>query len=220
MSTRFCCILLAFCLNTSLYGQTSLDENIEDNFTVGQYLYQEASYDIDPNTAYQYALHYLQIAADYGKVEAQNYVGVSYLNGVGYMQDTQKAILWFKKAVEKGNADAMENLAVAYYENGKPTAESLIWMKKAVESGNVSAMNKLGLIYYLGNGVSPNQEEGIRWLTKAAELGQENAMMNLAGIFYRMGGEDNRTKSIQYLHLAAAKGNVMAISRLKELGVE
>ncbi|MBE8714890.1 tetratricopeptide repeat protein [Sphingobacterium hungaricum] len=220
MNTRLFCLLFAFCLNTSLYGQSSADETIEDNFTVGEYLYQEASYDIDPNTAYQHALSYLQIAADYGKVEAQNYVGISYLNGIGYVQDTQKAIDWFKKAVEQDNADAMENLAVAYYRDGQPTAESMIWMKRAVEKGSTSAMNKLGLIYYLGNAVPVNQEEGLRWLTKAAELGQENAMINLAGIYYRMGGDANRAKSIEYFKLAAAKGNPMAINRLKELGVE
>ena len=48
-----------------------------------------------------------QIAAEQGNATAQYNLGVCYYNGQGVAQDNKKAVYWFTKSAEQGNADAI-----------------------------------------------------------------------------------------------------------------
>jgi len=48
--------------------------------------------------------------ADAGNAKAQNYLGLLYDNGYGVPRDDARAVAWYRKAAEQGNAAAQYNL--------------------------------------------------------------------------------------------------------------
>src|SRR5690606_40942624 len=73
-----------------------------------------------------------------------------YKNGNGVAKDYKKAVEWYQKAAEKGNADAQFNLGVMY-KNGNGVAKdykkAVEWYQKAAEKGNANAQFNLGVMY-------------------------------------------------------------------------
>lgn len=70
----------------------------------------------------------------------------------GTPKDYQKALKWYKKAAEQGDAGAQFNLAVMYYYGeGTPQnySQALKWYNKAADKGLVEAQHNLALMYYL-----------------------------------------------------------------------
>ena len=56
------------------------------------------------------------IAGNLGNADAMVSVGIAYRGGVGIEKDSEKAIFWFSKAAEMGNADAIICLNEVYHE--------------------------------------------------------------------------------------------------------
>ena len=86
---------------------------------------------------------------------AQFNVGVMYANGEGVSQSDAKAIKWYRKGAQQGNADAQMHLGVMYANGqGVPEndAEAVKWYRKAADQGDAYAQNNLGVRYYLGEG--------------------------------------------------------------------
>lgn len=52
------------------------------------------------------AVSYFQKAAAVGWVPAENYMGICYALGQGVARDKDKALEWFQKAIDAGDADA------------------------------------------------------------------------------------------------------------------
>jgi len=72
-----------------------------------------------------------------------------YEEGLGVPQDYSKALYWFKKAAERGNAGGENNLGVMYGEGlGVPQdySKAIYWTKKAAEQGYAQA--KANLEYF------------------------------------------------------------------------
>jgi TPR repeat protein len=69
-----------------------------------------------------------------------------YANGEGVPKDAAKAVEWYRKAAEQGNAHAQFNLA-RMYDVGegvpKDTAKAVEWHRKAAEQGHEDARRKL-----------------------------------------------------------------------------
>ena len=57
--------------------------------------------------------------AEAGDVFSQNYLGLIYASGTDVPKDYTKAMVWFRKAAEQGDADAMESLARLYGNSDK-----------------------------------------------------------------------------------------------------
>jgi hypothetical protein len=78
-----------------------------------------------------------------GYARAQSNVGVFYQNG-RLKKDDSKAVDWYLKAAEQGNAVAQYNLAVCY-ERGEGTepdeAMAAQWYRKAADQGHAGAMS-------------------------------------------------------------------------------
>eukprot|EP00808_Paulinella_micropora_P009559 g76512.t1 len=70
----------------------------------------------------------------------------SYKAGQGMQKDFKKAVEWYTKAAEAGNAPAQRYLGVCY-ENGqgvqKDRNKAVEWYKKAAENGNKKAIARL-----------------------------------------------------------------------------
>jgi len=120
---------------------------------------------------------------------AQYLMGRMYYYGRGVTQDYKKAVEWFTKAAEQGNAKGQNNLGVLY-ENGKGVtkdkAKAVEWYTKSAEQGYATGQNHLGAMYRKGYGVTTDDKKAFEWYTKSAEQGYAGGQSNL-GVMYRIG---------------------------------
>lgn len=105
------------------------------------------------------------------------------------------AFYWFRKAAEKGNATAQNELGVMY-RIGQGVQQnyqkSLEWTKKAADQGNADALFNLSIMYDRGNGVKQDFRESLIFLYKAAERGSLKA-----DIFLPEYGDSENTKWVR-----------------------
>ena len=84
-------------------------------------------------------------AAETGDRWAQFQLAYGFDKGIHYEQNNERAVYWYTKAVEQGDASAMCNLSVMY----------LQLMEKAAESDNMTAVGNLAYDYYFGDAPCP-----------------------------------------------------------------
>ena len=116
-----------------------------------------------------------------------------YNNGIKAYKESEyeSAIQWYKKAAEKGHADAMFNLGNMYFKNTLPYnssditydithrdntthkryVESYKWYKAAADLGNESGMYSVGVAYLEGYGVNIDRKEARKWFQKSLDNG-------------------------------------------------
>jgi len=74
--------------------------------------------------------------AEQGNPNAQYSIAACYAEGIGFAQDYEKAVKWYRKAAESGHLEAMRGLA-EMYEQGKGViqdyAEAVKWYRKAAD---------------------------------------------------------------------------------------
>ncbi len=93
----------------------------------------------------------------------------------------------YRKAAEKGVAEAQYNLGFMYGEGeGVPQnfAEAVKWYRKAAEQGMAGAQFSLGLMYRNGQGVPRDYARAAKWYRKAAEQGFTIAQYSLGLMYY------------------------------------
>lgn len=90
----------------------------------------------------------VQKKANQGDNMAQFHLAKMYQLGIHTQKDKTKALEWYKKSAENGNAFAMNNYATMLLDN-KKVDEALIWFKKASELNQPHA--KMNLAYYYLN---------------------------------------------------------------------
>lgn len=107
----------------------------------------------------------------------------------GKIKDKVKAVYYYTKAAECGNALAQLNLGVCYeYGDGirKNHKKAVALYVAASEQGNAMAQCNLGYCYFNGVGVEKNAVKAVLWYKKAADGGNVRAMNNL-GYCYENG---------------------------------
>lgn len=97
--------------------------------------------------------------------------------GKAYLEndDCEKAVKCFGKAVEKGNAKAMYEIGLMYYDGicvDKDHESAATWFKHAADIGYPDAQNKLAMMYWAGNGVEKNDEKAVKWAQLALGIGE------------------------------------------------
>jgi TPR repeat protein len=109
--------------------------------------------------------------------------------GCGYDLRNAEAMRRYRRAADRGDADAQYNLGFSY-QSGHGVAqdyvEAMRWYRKAADQGNTAAQNNIGVLYRNGWGVAQDHGEAMRWYRKAAEQGDATAQYNL-GIVYARG---------------------------------
>lgn len=121
-------------------------------------------------------------------------------------QNYQKALFWFKKAVDKNNDWAHEFLGDMYYEGkGVPKDYS-----KAFNSYLIVATNKeydskgkykVGEMYYLGQGIRQNDKKAFEWFEKSAANNNFLAQARVGEMYYQgKGVSKNYTKAFEFFH--------------------
>jgi TPR repeat protein len=125
--------------------------------------------------------------------------------------DYETALVAFKKAADKGNADAQYNLGFMYVsEQGvqRDYAEAMSWYKKSAAQGNVRAMVNLGRMYAKAQGVPQDYRKAISLYEEAAAKDYPDAMYSL-GVIYQtgIGAKQNFKQALAYFQAAAELGN-------------
>ena len=130
---------------------------------------------------------YLNTATQDNSAVQCKLLGWIYESGTGVEKDEAKAVQWYRKAADQGNADAQDHLGWMYVSGTGVTqdeAEAANWYRKAADQGYANAQLQLGLMYKIGSGVEANEAEAVKWLLKAAEQGCRDAEFILGCMGY------------------------------------
>jgi TPR repeat protein len=134
------------------------------------------------------------IEAEAGDAGAAFWLGVSYEQGKGVVQDLKKAMEWFSWSASRGNADAQNSMG-QLFEGGKGVEtdyeQAASWFRLACENrpdygGAGQGCSNLGLLYLSGNGVPKDRVEAYKYFKIA------NASSNLDYVTARMTEDEIR----------------------------
>ena len=112
------------------------------------------------------AVSYYQKAAILGHLKAQRALGIHYQFGYGTKEDNSQAEYWLRKAAEKGDAEAQQELACVLDEEDNPEAAK--WLTIAAEQGIWIAQTDLAEYYRKGRHVAKDEQLYIYWRERAA----------------------------------------------------
>lgn len=137
-------------------------------------------------------------------------LGVCYFNGYGVNKNHDKAIGFYRKAVELGSIIAQCNLGYCYYAGegvAKDYEEAVKWYRKAAEQGDEIGQHNLGVCYYYGEGVQQDFKEAVKWYRKAAEQGLAYAQFGLGECYYYGEGvAKDFSEAVKWYRKAAEQG--------------
>jgi tetratricopeptide (TPR) repeat protein len=130
--------------------------------------------------------------ADKGKAWAQATLGDLYRDRIGVKQSYEKAIEYYKKAIQQRDPNAMFGLAYMYYQGRGVTKSSEtaieLWTSAANQEHSGAQFN-LGLMYAKGDGIDQSNELAREWWIKAAVQDHEDALQHLQ----RLDKQEGRT---------------------------
>lgn len=127
------------------------------------------------------------------------------------IKDMAKAVAWYQKAAEQGDAAAQFELGRIYtlgFGLPKDESKAVKWFQKAAAQGLAEAQLNLGKCYLEGTGVSMNLTNACEWFEKAAEQGLMEAQHG-RGVCDLLGGVGvltDETKAVQWWQKAAEQG--------------
>lgn len=132
----------------------------------------------------KHAVRLLKQAASKKYPAAEYDLAVSYELGQGGLpRDPKTALVWYRRAANDGDCDAMTELGRCYYhgigtrQDFKKAAQ---WYRKAADLGNSDAQYALGVAYEHGEGVEKNPRTAMAWYKQAAQQGDVEAEKALA----------------------------------------
>ncbi|KAG0060130.1 hypothetical protein BGZ89_012534 [Linnemannia elongata] len=159
---------------------------------------------------YSSAMTYFIKAAKHGHAESEVHIARFFLNGQGVPQDFEKAIEWFRKAMEDDSGDD-----IAPFELGQiycrgygvpldfPKAEECF--VKAGNLGNVNAQRNLGVMYRDGRqGVAQDSVRAMEWLLKAADQNDKESQCTVGAMYDNGEGVVRDTSKAMEWYLKAA----------------
>lgn len=120
--------------------------------------------------------------AEKGDFDAMNSLGVAYQKGDGVVKDLPKALEWFQKSADGGNAWGQWNLGKLYANGrGVPRDQKKAFglFAKAGEQHHGAATHDLAACYEYGIGTEKDIEKAVELYQKAAALGNEDSNARL-----------------------------------------
>ncbi|GAB6040360.1 tetratricopeptide repeat protein [Endothiovibrio diazotrophicus] len=106
--------------------------------------YREGRYGLQADAAT--GLHWLEAAARQGNGYAADLVGNAYAEGRGAAPDLNRAERWWKRAAERGNANAQRHLGQRLLA-AQREQEGLRWLRRAADQGDRPAHAELARLY-------------------------------------------------------------------------
>ncbi len=123
-----------------------------------------------------------------------------------YQKDHKNAEKYYLLAIEKGDANALTNLAILYSNQGKPELVEKYYLL-AIDKGQVKALNNLAILYENQGKI----ELAEKYYLLAIDRGEVKALNNLAILYLNQGKTELAEK---YYLLAIEKGYVYALFNL------
>jgi TPR repeat protein len=142
---------------------------------------------------------------------AQWLLGVSFNVGRGVEKDQAKAVEWFRKSAEQGNAVAQRLIGQCYLEGEgveKDQAQAVEWFSKSAQQGCAVAQGLLGWLYLSGEVVEKDQTKAVEWFSKSAE--QDNATSQWYLAWRYMSGEGvekDQAQAVEWFRKSAEQGD-------------
>jgi S1-C subfamily serine protease len=131
--------------------------------------------------------------------------------------DPEKASFWYRKAAEKGDAFAQNNLSVLlYYGRGVKTnkEEAIKWLTTSAEQGETTAQANLALHFMqieIGGVAYPRYEDAAKWYLRAAEGGDWYSQYDIGRAYESgLGVVRDRVEALKWYYLSASHGRELA----------
>lgn len=121
-----------------------------------------------------------------------------YANGLYYKQDGEKAIEYYKLAIENNpeydpdfdefedDVESMYGIGLIYNNGVEPvkkdTKQGAEWFMKAAKLGDPWSEAVVGMLYANGDGVEQSYEEALKWYKLAYEHGNDDALESIKKI--------------------------------------
>lgn len=121
----------------------------------------------------------LRTAASAGDAESQYKLGQAYLLGKGIAQDTETAIMWYRRAFSQGHGLAGDELGFALFSHGERKA-AMSFIERAAARGDPRAFYILGTAHFNGDLATRDWPLAYAQTMRAAEAGLPAAKANLA----------------------------------------
>jgi len=199
------------------YGLASRQKNASAMFNLGTAYYNGDGVEVDDVTAYAWFL-LAEEAGSKAAIEAarrseaemkpggidQGLLKVAgmYETGIDLNLDLTESILWYRKAAEKGNAEAQIKLANLLVEVPHNYDEARSWCEIAAKNHPAGAYC-LGRFYRTGVGVSRDPEAAEKWFQKAAWFGDAPSMLQLGEMYWNGEGvKANKITAYMWMLLA------------------
>ncbi|KAG2195791.1 hypothetical protein INT47_005768 [Mucor saturninus] len=169
---------------------------------------------------YKKSMDWLLLAADinthkHGKhfkkcFEAQYYIGLIHLNGLGVPVAHDLASWWFDKSVENGCQLGKLELSLMYYKGQcvpKQEKRCIEWLTSLANQNHVPSQVALGYLLSLQGSVLCDYDKAIYWLQKAICLKDSKAQFQM-GCMYEAGSgvKKNDKVAFQCFEQAAKQG--------------
>lgn len=130
---------------------------------------------------YRLAIEPCTIMAEQGVANFQFILGLMYYGGLGFAQNYNEAVRWYRAAAEQDHADAQFGLGVMYHGGlgaAQNFGEALRWYRAAALKGVAKAQNNLGTMYEYGEGVIQNYVRAHMWYNISAANGAGEIAIN------------------------------------------
>ena len=129
----------------------------------------------------------LLMDAERGSIRDEVELGAAYLTGRGVPQDEERALYWYKKAANSGDAGAQKQIGQFLQEGiGVPRdpAQAVRWFQRAVAGGLISAKVNLGAAFLTGEGVSKDSIQAQNLFRQAYAQGSGLAACYLGDMYF------------------------------------
>jgi len=150
------------------------------------------------------------LCADAEHADAQVFLGWLYESGKGTPTNIGKAIHYYTRAAEAGNAEASLRLG-DYCERTGKYAEAVQWYRRAAEMNHMAAAYRLACMIRYGTDVI-DINDSLRWLERAANMGHIWARAMVARQMLKRRIKGGAIRAIA-LFIGAAFAGVMIILR-------
>lgn len=160
--------------------------------------------------------------AENGDEELQGSLGYTYAEGKYVPRDIEKAIMWYEKAIENGDAFSGFRLGSAYRfgwnDFPQDVNKAVKYLTKAAEMGNISAMSSLADVLddsdysYFEVSYEERNRLALHWFEEAAKAGDDSAALSAARKYENgsYGVEPDMQKAVFYFQMAADSERDMA----------
>ena len=142
----------------------------------------------------------------------------NYLNRLGLLYDNKEnyseAEKWFLKAIEKGNYNAISNLAYVYYEKKEYEKAIQYYREYQKIADDINNYYWIAASYY----ELKDYKDAKEWCLKSAKFDKNGYSENSLGIIYDE--EGNQKEALKWYQTSAQKGNLWAYDNLATFYVD